>query len=500
MRTFVQFFTFQILIYFLVPFPGNTQSIDIDDARSVAEFKITQLNKSKEYQIHEGINIFKDDKGKILYYIFELSPNGYIVVTANKKLPPVIAYSFLNNYESIEGKHFLENFLKADLQNRLSYAHLISPLVISKREALWNLILLEKSTINDKYLFEQWPPEGTTITGGWLETNWTQNAPYNNFCPMDPVTNQRSIAGCPAVALAQIINYYKTINGAEFGDEDDYYHTYAGRNYWIDDDFAAIDFPSFPTLNAYLDTVTNCFETQTALKQNEKASLNFACGVAAQQVYTSSISGTFGVDQAYEAYQRFGFTEAVLMDDSDTSLYTKLKQHMMEARPVHLAVVDPAGTMGHNLVIDGYNSDDYYHLNLGWGGSYNGWYLLPEEIPYGLTVVEGVIVNIAFPPVYTSVNWQLTDPEFFEFKISPNPASTCINISFNLTTISTVEIFIIDTQGKCIMQDLKKDLQLGSNRIRYNLVDKKGIKFIPGVYLCRLFSNNKSTYSKFIIK
>jgi hypothetical protein len=50
--------------------------------------------------------------------------------------------------------------------------------------------------------------------------------------------------------------------------------------------------------------------------------------------------------------------------------------------------------MGHNVVVDGYNTNDYFHLNFGWGGSYNGWYLLPDEIPYGLTVVEGVILDI----------------------------------------------------------------------------------------------------------
>jgi len=52
--------------------------------------------------------------------------------------------------------------------------------------------------------------------------------------------------------------------------------------------------------------------------------------------------------------------------------------------------------MGHNVVIDGYNTDEYFHLNFGWGGTYNGWYLLPDEIPYGLTVIEGAIVDI-FP-------------------------------------------------------------------------------------------------------
>ena len=67
---------------------------------------------------------------------------------------------------------------------------------------------------------------------------------------------------------------------------------------------------------------------------------------------------------------------------------------MMNALPAHIAVVDPGWTIGHNMVVDGYNTNDYYHINFGWGGSYNGWYLIPNGLPYGLTVVEGVIVDI----------------------------------------------------------------------------------------------------------
>jgi hypothetical protein len=72
---------------------------------------------------------------------------------------------------------------------------------------------------------------------------------------------------------------------------------------------------------------------------------------------------------------------------------------MIDALPAHLAVVDEGWTMGHNLVVDGYNTDDFYHLNFGWGGARNSWYLLPDEIPYGLTVLEGVIVDIMYDHV-----------------------------------------------------------------------------------------------------
>lgn len=500
MRTFKLLSIIQLLLIFLIPLIPLANEIDSKTARLVAEYKIAQLNKSNSNQIIDEVNVFTNDKGKLLFYIFELTPSGYIVVTADTKLPPVIAYSFLNSYENNNVKGLLINILKADIQNRLKNAHLIPQKVIAERSTLWNSILFEKLNKSNKKLLEQWPPEGTTLTGGWLETNWTQNSPYNNFCPIDPVTLQRSIAGCPAVALAQIINYYQTINGTSFEDSDDYYHAYSGRNYWIDDDFEINDFPSFPTLNQHLDTLTNCYVSQSSLKENEKAALNFACGVAAQQVYTSSISGTFGVNQAYDAYQRFGFSDATLMDDSDTSMYTLLAQNMMEARPVHLAVVDPAGTMGHNLVIDGYNTDDYFHVNFGWGGTYNGWYLLPEEIPYGLTVIEGVIINIAYPPVYTSFIEHQDNSVINDYYIFPNPTSTNLYINFYLGSQTSVEVQILDAQGKLMMHDMKDFLAAGTYKLNYKLIDGNGTKYDSGLYFCKLISNNKSSCCKLIIK
>jgi hypothetical protein len=57
-------------------------------------------------------------------------------------------------------------------------------------------------------------------------------------------------------------------------------------------------------------------------------------------------------------------------------------------------VVNEEWTAGHNLVVDGYNTDHYFHLNFGWGGTYDGWYMLPQDMRLDLTVIEGVIMDI----------------------------------------------------------------------------------------------------------
>ena len=490
-----------IIIAVLIQISAFSEPVNYITSKQAANNKIVELNKSNQFSIVDFKHAYSDEMGQELFYIFEISPQGYIVVSADTDLPPVIAYSFNNNYD-VEAwdDNPLIKILLSDIKLRIENISNLPDEIILQRNNAWQNVLDKETDNTSSVLFQQWPPEGTTSTGGWLETNWTQNAPYNNFCPMDPVTGSRSIAGCPAVAMAMIVNYYETINGTFFTDSDDYHHSYAGRDYWIDDDYEEQDFPSFPVLNAYLDTLVNCYVNQTALKASEKAAITFACGVAATQVYTSSGSGTFGVSQAFDAYMKFGFQEAILMNDNDTSFYTKLSQNMMDARPVHLAVVDPPVSMGHNVVTDGYNTDNYYHLNFGWGGSYNGWYLLPDEIPYGLTVIEGAILNIAFPPVNTSTPENKLKNFNFSLKVSPNPATDKMNIEFTLDKKAQVKIDIFDLKGELISTIIDENVNSGTYSINWNVSDSKGNKLSKGLFICKLYIDDQNTIQKFVIR
>jgi len=362
-----------------------TDYVSIGTASKAAELKIAQFGKSDDFSICGESTVY--DNGRALFHVFYLEPKGYVVTSANFSLPPVIAYSFNSNFP--EGQNALMDMLRSDISLRLKNIHNLPSHVIEGRKLMWKGMLNGNAATAN---FEQWPPEGTTSTGGWLETKWSQDSPYNNFCPLD--NGERSVAGCPAVAMAQILNYHETINGISFDDSDDYYHNYGSNIYRIDDDHEKYGFPSFPELNEYLATLSSHYENNIPITDNDKAAIVFACGVAAKQVYSSEVSGTFGVNQAYQAYLRFGIDDIELINDSDTGLYGRLRMNMVDALPAHLAVVTPEWDAGHNLVVDGYNTDDYYHLNFGWGGSLDGWYLLPDDIPYGLTVIEGIIVDI----------------------------------------------------------------------------------------------------------
>jgi hypothetical protein len=412
-------------------YPTDALFVQQEEAFVVAQNHILHFDPEKLHALNFSREMIQDEQA--LFYVVQLLPVGYVVVSASRRLPPVPAYSLTYDF----GTHTVQNplywLLQTDLANRLEYFKLHPD--ASDYQYAWDS--LESSGHGG---FEQWPATGN----GWLKTNWTQYGPYNNFCPIDPVTQQRSLAGCPAVAMAQIVNYHQTTNNLQFDDTDDYYHSYAGRNFWIDDDHATHGFPSFPQLNEFLDTLNAHYAAGLNLSNQDMATLVFASGVACKQVFTSQVSGTFGVNQAYDAFLRFGFEEALLLTEQDETLYLQLQQNIKDALPAHLALVDPGWTTGHNVVVDGYNTDDYYHLNFGWGGSANGWYLLPQEMPYNLTVIEGLVVDIK--PISTAVSER---PEAIAERILvyPNPSDGVTTFSFS-EIIKSSALHIYNINGK----------------------------------------------------
>lgn len=289
---------------------------------------------------------------------------------------------------------------------------------------------------------------------GWsqeilLSTHWTQDPPYNMLCPRDPVNDYSySYAGCPAVAMGQIINYLQTTQSTRFSDDDDYMHIYAGRNFSIDDDWEELQFPSFPQLNVMLDSVDAFFQRGEELSDPLAAALIFACGTAMKQVYSAQGSGTFSVDQAYEAYQRFGFSDCMLLREPDSAMYALLISNLQAGYPAHLAVETPDATAGHNVVVDGYReSDGKFHLNFGYGGYMDDWYDIPDpDFYYGMTQLEGIIMNL-IPAVHSAV------PEAFNnspktLEIYPNPASGIIYLKS--VPDEQVEYSIINVLGQVV--------------------------------------------------
>ncbi len=368
-------------------------------------------------------------------YAFLLEPGGFFITPSDDRLPPVIAYSVNNGLFDRFGESPMLELAVRDLTARHAVLELLPD-----NSGEW--------TAPPGPLPEQWPPEGSTPTGGWLEENWTQNAPYNQYCPMDLIAGVRSLAGCPAVAMGSILNFHMETNGTRFDDTDDYYHNYH-EYYWIDDDSENHDFPSWSQLNLLLDTLEAHYALSVITPQ-DKAALVYASGAACRQVYTGSVSGTFGVNQAFDGYVRFGFQSCELLGESSDSLMERLSQNMMNAMPAHLAIVDEGPTYGHNVVLDGYNTDGFFHINFGWGGSSNGWYSFPlTGMPYGMNIIEGVVVDIGQQA--QSAGGEQAGETLFTTPVA-NPAG----LSFTVGVSSPVTVSVYSVNGR-LMEETPAD-------------------------------------------
>ena len=329
---------------------------------------------------------------------------------------------------------------------------------------------------------------------GWaqqqlLTTHWTQEYPYNQHCPADPMeNNEHSYAGCPAIAMGQILNYLQTTHGTRFDDGDDYYANYFGRQFHIDDEWETYSFPSFPQLNEMLDSADARFQRGESLTGSLMGAVVFACGVACKQVYSASDSygsGTYSVNQALAAYQRFGFANCRLLVEPDSALYAALIANLQAGYPAHLAVENPAGTSGHNVVVDGYReSDGKFHVNFGWGGYKDNWYSLPDPggFSYGWTKIEGLIVDI-IPSVAPMAVHEASCP--LPLEVYPNPVADLLYLKG--LPFGAVDYTIFNAMG----QKVKAGSTSGTIPVA---------ELAKGVYLLQIKDSETLETAKFVVK
>lgn len=205
-----------------------------------------------------------------------------------------------------------------------------------------------------------------------MTTQWNQNAPYNNMVPT--INDQRCMTGCVATAMAQVM---KSHNWPEEHGEGFVSYKWTSQNEQLGVNLSK----SVLDWDNMLDTYSG---EATEAQQQAVATLMRDCGYATEMQYSLSASGTTVTKIPSALYYNFGYDKGLrLLDRSYFSLtdwenvvYDELKAN----RPViFTGVSNEQG--GHCFVCDGYSSDRYYHINWGWGGLSDGYFLLSALNP-----------------------------------------------------------------------------------------------------------------------
>ena len=204
------------------------------------------------------------------------------------------------------------------------------------------------------------------------KTQWNQNSPYNDMCPTAP-SGVRTPVGCAATAMAQVLkshNWPKQGTGI---------NTYTSKNLGIElsFDFGATAFDWDNMVDIYDSNATDA-------QKNAVATLSYACGVAANMNYALSGSAAdvktalkgmieyMNIDKGASIQQRKWYT----LNEWEDLIYTTLSEY----GPVIYYGASSAQS-AHEFVCDGYDKDGYFHINWGWGGLSDGYFLLDALTP-----------------------------------------------------------------------------------------------------------------------
>lgn len=209
-----------------------------------------------------------------------------------------------------------------------------------------------------------------------VSTEWNQDAPFNLLCP--EYNGQHAVTGCVATAMAQVINYHKWPQ--EHGNGT---NTYRWKGKDISYDYSTATFDWDNMLDKYTSDATEA-------QQMAVANLMLACGVSVNMRYSPDESGAFTDIITYALKEFFGFDEAA--SNALRDMYTKAQwedmvyKELAAGRPVLFGGSN--GQAGHEFVCDGYESG-YFHINWGWGGYYDGMFLLSALNPEGTGIGGG---------------------------------------------------------------------------------------------------------------
>lgn len=287
------------------------------------------------------------------YYVF---PNGegkgFTVVSGDDRLPEVVGYSDKGTYDEENLPSNYVGFMKA-------YEEMVGQLDNGDSRA--SASIAEAKALRSSG-YQQ--PAVAPLLGN---IQWNQMIPYNNMCPMYNSTN-RSVTGCVATAMAQVMMYYqypKTLqaNIPAYVSRTNHLsipQINQGEKY----DWANMlpQYASYEPLN------------YTDAQAAAVAKLLYHCGAACEMDYGPS-SGANVTPAILSTY--FGY-DSDLMQDLTRDAFTLaewsqiMDKELSAKRPILYSGRSSDG--GHEFVCDGTDGKGLYHINWGWGGYQDGYF------------------------------------------------------------------------------------------------------------------------------
>jgi hypothetical protein len=317
-------------------------------------------------------------KGTALYYVYNIN-GGFVIITADDAAQPIIGYSTEGNFVIPAAGTTIGNWLKKRGEEIIYIQEKNIP-ADAKITQKWNDYLTNAT--NRQY-------NSTTSSASPLcTTTWNQSPGYNALCPGNSVT------GCVATAMAQIMKYW---------------------NYPATGNGSSSYMSNYGTLSVNYGATTynwaNMGNSITTNSTTDIATIGYHCGVSVEMNYSPSGSGAWVcsfdnpvcAQNSYINYFRYDSNTIQGLARSsytDPAWLTIIKGDIDLGRPVQYVGWDPGPNGGgHTWVCDGYDQNDFLHMNWGWGGSANGYFFLNNMNGGGYNFSNGHEAVVGIVPI-----------------------------------------------------------------------------------------------------
>ncbi len=350
--------------------------------------------EKKDFVVSESFS-FRDKNAEEAVIVFNFESGGFLVLSAESAVYPVLAYSYQNTCDQDNLPFGFRNWIQ-DVVHQIEKVREHKLAVDARIQNAWQMF----------YHPEQLKDREMEGVDPLLTTTWNQGKYYNASCPDDPAgPDDHALTGCVATALGQLMNYFR------YPQQGEGYYSYTDPTYGFLETNFSEQFYNWDAMGTDLNEYNP-----------DVADLLHHIGVSVDMQYGPNGSGMYNHKGAYTLRTYFGYsdtTQYFFRDSLDESFDwpAMLIDHLDQHIPLYYAGwSDTIFQMGHAFIADGYEDSTYFHFNWGWGGSSDGYFNLNSLTPSGsdFTLLHEAIAY-ATPngeyPVYCDGQKQLANLE-----------------------------------------------------------------------------------------
>ncbi|MEC4050228.1 thiol protease/hemagglutinin PrtT [Flavobacterium sp. SUN046] len=467
------------LVLLVLSFYSFAKPVDVNRAKTVGLYFLKNKTNSTVLKSANSLELAYTITAKFgnsleeqnLIYVFNIDTIGFVIVAADDTVIPILGYSDQGIFHSENVPPAFQKWMEG-YKKQMLYVLSNDIKATDEINQQWSLDNVNKS-VNTSLA-------PNNVVGPLIQTHWDQHPLYNNLCPYDSQYNDRTVTGCVATAMAQIIKYWNyptTGNG---------FHMY--------------NHPKYGALSANFGNTTyqwgqmpnQISSSSTSSQINAVATLMYHCGVSVNMEYALPESGAEGAIMVSPALNNyFGYSSTTISKrstfTSDLQWTNLLKSELDAGRPMYYE--GTGGGSGHAFVCDGYDSANMlFHFNWGWSGMNDSYFNVNALNPQGVGAGGGsgmyndnqkIVRNIQ-PP---------TTPQNYILKLSNtlSPSSTIIAYGNPFTVTTNITNYGTNT--------FSGDYTVGAFDSNGNFIDYVETKINYGVLQGGYTYNNNIVFS-----